>query len=99
MFYVLFRPPPLLCTFLNLKGNRATPPLAVGDALSVTGVRHVITSGSGGSLYFCRRAHCRGVGASAARGKCSRLLSLKRRFPPLVPHRLRTTESVFPELA
>lgn len=52
-------PLPFLCTFLNLKGNRATRALAVGNALSVTEIRQTIKSGLQGSLYFCRRAHYR----------------------------------------
>lgn len=80
--------PPFLGTFLSLKGNRATSALAVGNALRVTGITQTEAAHKAVSTFADKVA-----GAGAASGKRSRFSSLKRRFPPLVPHRLRTTGS------
>ena len=38
----------------------------------------------------------KGLGASTLSGRSDQVLSLRRRFPPLAPHRLRTRVTIFP---
>ena len=73
------------------------------DMLSngVSGIRQAIETAQQGSLDFCRRVRSRQKsGKQAQTGEPPRFLSLRRRFPSLAPHRLRTTElQSFPDIA
>ena len=64
----------------------------------VMGIEQTIKNGSARySLLLQKGAlQTKGLGASTLSGRSDQVLSLRRRFPPLAPHRLRTRVTIFP---
>ena len=64
----------------------------------VMGIEQTIKNGSARYSLLVQKGtlQTKGLGASTLSGRSDQVLSLRRRFPPLAPHKLRTRVTIFP---